>query len=57
MSDLKITVGGKMEKEATRRFANAWRQAERGADIHERHLAFESRDTLARIMTGERMET
>ncbi len=56
MSDVKITVGGAMEEEASRRFVNAWRRAERGETFHERHLAFESWDALARVMTGSRME-
>ena len=56
MSDVKITVGGAMEDEAARRFVDAWRRAERGECFHERHLAFESWDTLARVLTGKRME-
>jgi predicted transcriptional regulator len=56
MTDVKITVGGAMEEEASRRFVNAWRRAERGETFHERHLAFESWDALARVMTGKRME-
>jgi predicted transcriptional regulator len=55
MSDVKITVGGVME-EASRRFVNAWHRAERGERFQERHLAFESWDALARVMTGKRME-
>ena len=56
MSDVKITVGGAMEDEASRRFVDAWRRAERGATFHERHLAFESWEALARILSGKRME-
>lgn len=56
MSNVKITVGGAMEEEASRRFVNAWHCAERGETFHERHLAFESWDALARVMTGKRME-
>src|SRR6516164_3430384 len=56
MSDVKITVGGAMEEEASRRFVDAWHRAERGEIFHERHLAFESWDALARVMTGKRME-
>jgi predicted transcriptional regulator len=56
MSDVKISVGGAMEEEASRRFVNAWRRAERGETFHERHLAFESWDALARVLTGKRME-
>ena len=56
MSDVKITVGGKMEDESARRFVDAWHRAERGETFHERHLAFESWDALARVLTGKRME-
>jgi predicted transcriptional regulator len=56
MNDMKITVGGPIDEEATRRFVNAWHRAERGETFHERHLAFESWDALARLMTGKRME-
>jgi predicted transcriptional regulator len=56
MSDVKITVGGAMEDEASRRFIDAWRRAERGEAFHERRLAFESWEALARILTGKRME-
>lgn len=56
MSDVKITVGGAMEEDASRRFVEAWHRAERGETFHERHLAFETWDALARVMTGKRME-
>jgi predicted transcriptional regulator len=56
MSDVKITVGGALEDESSRRFVNAWRRAERGETFRERHLAFESWDALARLLTRRRME-
>ena len=56
MNDVKITVGGAMEDEASRRFVDAWHRAEGGETFHERHLAFESWEALARILTGRRME-
>ncbi len=56
MSNVKFTVGGAMEEEASRRFVDAWHRAERGETFHERHLAFESWDALARVLTGKRME-
>jgi predicted transcriptional regulator len=56
MSNVKMTVGGAMEQEAARRFIDAWRRAENGEIFHERHLAFESWDALARVLTGKRME-
>jgi predicted transcriptional regulator len=45
-----------MEDEASHRFVDAWHRAEQGEAFHERHLAFESWDTLARVLTGKRME-
>jgi predicted transcriptional regulator len=56
MSNVKVTVGGAMEDEASRQFVDAWHRAERGETFHERHLAFESWDALARVLTGKRME-
>jgi predicted transcriptional regulator len=56
MSNVKITVGGAMEKEASRRFIDAWHRVESGETFRERHLAFESSDALARVLTGKRME-
>ncbi|MGC1348920.1 MAG: hypothetical protein WA858_03960 [Xanthobacteraceae bacterium] len=53
---IKVTVGGAMEKEAGRRFVDAWHRAERGEKFRERHLTFESWDTLVRVLTGKRME-
>jgi predicted transcriptional regulator len=56
MSNVKITVGGQTEERASRRFVDAWLRAERGETFHERHLAFESWEALARVLTGKRME-
>lgn len=56
MSDLKITVGGDVSAQASRRFIDAWQRAERGETFQERHLSFESWDTLSRVLTGKRME-
>jgi predicted transcriptional regulator len=56
MSDLKITVGGDVLAEAGQRFIDAWHRAERGEDVCERHLAFETWNTLARVLTGKRAE-
>src|SRR3984957_1912744 len=56
MSDVKITVGGAMDEEASERFVDAWHRAEQGETFHERHLAFESWDALARVLTGKRIE-
>lgn len=56
MSDIKVTVGGSIEEDASRRFIDAWHRAERGENFRERHLAFESWDALARVMTAKRLE-
>ena len=56
MNDVKITVGGALEADASRRFVDAWRRARRGKKFRERHLAFESWAALARVMTEKRME-
>ena len=53
---IKITVGGTMEDEASRRFVDAWHRAERGESFQERHLVFESWDVLSRVLTAKRME-
>jgi predicted transcriptional regulator len=56
MSEVKITVGGEIEAEAARRFTDAWKRAERGEQFAERHLAFESWEALARVLTTKRTE-
>src|SRR4051812_2972915 len=54
--NVKITVGGAIEEDASRRFMDAWHRAEAGEDFRERHLAFESWDVLSRVLTAKRME-
>jgi hypothetical protein len=56
MKNVKITVAGAMEDEFSRRFIDAWHRAKRGETFHERHHAFESWHTLARIFTGKCMK-
>lgn len=56
MNEVQITVGGDFEDEASRKFAGAWRRAERGEAVQERRLAFESWEALSRLLTGKRME-
>jgi predicted transcriptional regulator len=56
MSGVKLTIGGAFEDEAAGRFVEAWRRAEKGESIRERHLAFESWDALSRVLTGKRVE-
>jgi predicted transcriptional regulator len=56
MSNVRLTVGGNLKEDVSRRAIDAWHRAERGEIFHERHLAFENWDTLARVLTGKRME-
>ena len=56
MNDVKITVGGGMAEDAANRFIDAWHRAERGETFRERHLAFESWEALARVLTTRRVE-
>ncbi|HUB97951.1 MAG TPA: hypothetical protein VL993_18650 [Stellaceae bacterium] len=56
MKTAKITVGDEMAKEASHRFIDAWHRGENGEKFRERHLSFESWDSLARVLTGKRME-
>src|SRR5713226_3679900 len=56
MSDVKIKVGGAIEKDAVRHFVDAWRRAEGGKSFREVRLAFESWDVLARVLTAKRIE-
>jgi predicted transcriptional regulator len=56
VNDVKITVGGTFEDDAGRRFVDAWHRAERGKTFRERHLAFESWDTLANVLSKKRLE-
>ena len=56
MKKVKITVGGAMEKEASRRLVDAWHRAERGEKFQDRHLAFENWDALAHVLTRKRVE-
>ena len=55
MSDIQISVGGAFEAEATSRFADAWKRADAGKILTEQHLAFESWDALARVLTTKRL--
>ena len=48
MNDVKITVGGEIEKDAARRFVDAWHRAERGETFHERHLVVRELGRAAR---------
>jgi predicted transcriptional regulator len=56
MRKVKAAAGGEIEGETSKRFVDAWHRAERGEKVHERHLAFESWEALARVLTDKRME-
>lgn len=55
MSDVKITIGGNVEEDASRRFIDAWHRAQAGDETAERYLAFENWDTLTRVLSGKRL--
>jgi predicted transcriptional regulator len=50
MADIKLHVGDTAE-DMGRRFSDAWRRAGRGEQVNERHLSFDSFETLARSLT------
>lgn len=58
MSKIEVSVGGAAgaERDAAARFISAWRRAERGENVHERHVAFESWEGLVRVLTPKRVE-
>jgi predicted transcriptional regulator len=56
MSEVEFTVASVFEEKASHNFIDAWHRAERGETFHEHHLAFESWDALARVLTNKRME-
>lgn len=53
MNDVKLIVGGSLEDDAAA-FVGAWHRADRGEEVRERALVFESWDALAKVLTGER---
>lgn len=55
MADIKVHVGDTVD-DMGRRFIDAWHRAERGERMNERHLSFDSFETLARVLTPKRME-
>jgi predicted transcriptional regulator len=48
-----LVVGGSLAEDAVA-FVSAWHRAEKGENVAEHVLAFESWEGLARVMTGER---
>jgi predicted transcriptional regulator len=54
-SEIEIHVEPNAEAMAAR-FVAAWHRAERGDEIDERHLSFESWEGLSRVLTGRRLE-
>lgn len=55
MSDMKIHVGDSLD-DMGRRFVDAWRRAEAGDVATERHLSFDSFETLTRVLTPKRLQ-
>jgi predicted transcriptional regulator len=55
MADLKVHVGD-AAADFGNRFVDAWHRAERGERVNERHLSFDSFETLARVLTPKRLE-
>ena len=53
MTNVKIVVGGQIKDDAAA-FLAAWHQAERGEQVYDRTISFESWEALAKVMTGER---
>lgn len=53
MTETKLVVGGSLAEDAAA-FVDAWHRTEKGEAVVENVLAFESREGLARVMTGER---
>ena len=51
--DMKVVVGGTAEDDAAA-FLDAVERANRGEQVHERMLSFQSWEGLASVMTGER---
>ncbi len=56
MTNLKLTIGGSVEQDASRRFIEAWKRAETGEAVDERYLAFESWEAFTRVLTSKRLE-
>ncbi len=48
-----MIIGGSLEEDAAA-FVDAWHRTERGEDVCERALVFESWEALAKVLTGER---
>lgn len=55
MSDLKIHVESTRDAMA-KRFIDAWHRAERGEAVSERHLSFDTFETMTGVLTPKRIE-
>ncbi len=55
MTDLKIHVGEDRAAVGVR-FVDAWRRAEQGEAVSERHLSFDTFETMTRVLTPKRLE-
>lgn len=55
MAELQVHVGDSSQDFAER-FIDAWHRIERGESVNERHLSFDSFESLARVLTPKRLE-
>jgi predicted transcriptional regulator len=53
--DLRIHVGETLDQIGARAI-DAWHRMERGEEVNERHVGFESWETLVRVLTPKRLE-
>ena len=53
MQSMKLMAGGSIEDDGAA-FVDAWRRAERGEEVNEKVIAFESWEGLSSVLTGER---
>ena len=51
MTELAVHAGGEQAAMGAR-FIDAWRRAERGEDFAERHLSFDTFETMTRVLTA-----
>lgn len=52
---VQIHVGETME-DVGARFVDAWHRMERGEDVNEKHVSFESWETMVRVLSPKRLE-
>lgn len=52
---VQIQVGETME-DVGERFVDAWRRMERGEQVNEKHVSFETWETMVRVLSPKRLE-